>query len=111
MMVQIWHQQRKSPWIFTHIDDATVLKADAESVLECMGSVEAKADGLLIEDVLEEAWRKTQNFDYPWSDPPCRSTSVGDVLAIGEDKWFVAACGFTKVPRTVQTELKLEIAL
>lgn len=111
MMVQIWHQQRTSPWIFAHIDDETVLKAEAESLLEYKGDVEVKTNSLLVEDCLEEAWRKTQNFDYPWSDPPCRSTSVGDVLSIGDDRWFVAACGFTKIPRHVQTELKLEVAL
>lgn len=111
MFVEIWHQQSKSPWIFVHIDNETVLKAEAESVLECVTEVEVKADSLLIEDALEEAWRKTQNFDYPWCDPPCRSTSVGDLMVIGEDKWFVAAFGFTKVPRHVQTELKLEVAI
>jgi len=48
-----------------------------------------------VEQELEETFRESQNIDYSWrSIGPCRSTSVGDVIRVGEDYWIVAPVGF-----------------
>lgn len=45
--------------------------------------------------VLENIFRVTQNIDEPWSKDRHRSTSVGDIVRIGDDKlYIVASCGF-----------------
>ena len=107
MIVQIWHQDGDNPWLFRNVDESNVLKALSESELTLVAEIDVKAD--TIENVLDQAWVATQNFDKPWNSPPCRSSSVGDLFGIGESKWFVSSVGFTKVPRHVQTELPLEV--
>ena len=52
---------------------------------------------------LAEVFRLTNHIDYAWtenagarlcSNGPVRSTSVGDVITLGEDAWLVTGSGF-----------------
>lgn len=56
-----------------------------------------------VELLLNRCYRETQNIEAPWNNhKPCRSTSVGDIIAIfpdGQDMelYIVASVGFDKL--------------
>lgn len=44
---------------------------------------------------LEYIYASSQNIDSDWRpDSPTRSTSVGDIVKVGEQLYIVASCGF-----------------
>jgi hypothetical protein len=57
------------------------------------------------EACLDHAYAMTQNISQSWARntgvrcrlEPCRSTSVGDMLVFGEERWVVARFGFTQL--------------
>jgi hypothetical protein len=55
---------------------------------------ERKYAGWVRATSLEEAFRKSQNTDKPWFINNCRSTSVGDVIQDGKDRYLVCGSGF-----------------
>jgi hypothetical protein len=55
-------------------------------------------DAATTTDALEAAFAHSQNVDGPWGASPCRSTSVGDILRIGDDLHIVAGVGFDRLP-------------
>lgn len=57
---------------------------------EYVGFVEANS--------LEMAYQKSQNHEWPWNTTnPCRSTSVGDVIALNDEYYMVSSIGFKKL--------------
>jgi hypothetical protein len=51
-----------------------------------------------VDEQLEQIFFETQNLDEPWHPRIAhRSTSVGDVVKVGDDFWVVASIGFTKL--------------
>ena len=58
---------------------------------------------------LGQAWQYTNHIDRAWWDnpgvtrvgPPCRSTSVGDVLVVGDQAFRVDGVGWSKVSHPV----------
>lgn len=49
-----------------------------------------------VEDQLEQIFYETQNLDEAWN-PPNRSTSVGDIIRIGDKFWTVASVGWRRL--------------
>lgn len=48
-----------------------------------------------LEDQLQTVFHKSQNLEESWrGEIECRSTSVGDVIKVGNQYWIVAARGF-----------------
>lgn len=60
---------------------------------------------LPIGDILGIAYEKTNSIDWHWAEnegiectkESMRSTSVGDVILVGDNSYFVADIGFTKI--------------
>lgn len=50
-----------------------------------------------LDSQLERIFDETQNLDKAWN-PPNRSTSVGDIVRVGEEFWVVASVGYRKLP-------------
>lgn len=58
-----------------------------------------KAVGELIDRSLTSIFASTQNNVSAWRPAnPTRSTSVGDIIKVGEELYIVASCGFDKLP-------------
>lgn len=54
-----------------------------------------KLVGIVKADSLNDAFKKSQNFDDHWNpENPCRSTSVGDVIQFDNESYIVAGMGF-----------------
>ena len=61
-----------------------------------------------ISDILAEAWRLTNTIDEPWFknqnisvaekyQNSCRSSSIGDIIVIGNDTYIIDTIGFISI--------------
>jgi hypothetical protein len=94
---QVYHYAGDDPrhWFTVQADHITVRRADYVKVAE----VEAEH--------LDEVFRLTNTIDYDWQEnehvtatrpgQPERSTSVGDVIVLGDHAWIVDSAGFSEV--------------
>lgn len=88
MNIELYH--RKEP------DFRARMEPFEPEKFELVTTLDVHSDG---EEGLEEAYRRTQNIDSAWRpQQPCRSTSVGDVMASGGKFYVVASFGFEELP-------------
>jgi hypothetical protein len=94
---EVYHYIGDDPrhWFTVQADQITVRRADYVKVAE----VEAQT--------LDEAYFLTNTIDHDWQEndhvtaarpgQPERSTSVGDVIVLGDHAWMVDSAGFSEV--------------
>ena len=97
--IQIWHCKKptfccadKNPVEYNNIPELYEHVSDVTTVIKDLNSA------------LESAYEISQNIDTAWREPPCRSTSVGDLMIVmdttcnvGTDVYEVNSFGFIKL--------------
>ncbi len=94
---EVYHYIGDDPrsWFTVQADQITVKRADYVKVAVVQG------------ENLDEVFRLTNTIDYDWQEnehvtparpgQPERSTSVGDVIVLGDQAWMVDSAGFSEV--------------
>lgn len=93
--------------MFRVIPSHEVKMADYERVatMDFVAACNVFKDEIAVIAALEHVYEKTNSIDHHWSENPevmtvienCRSTSVGDIIALDGVKYMVASFGFSKL--------------
>ena len=73
---------------------ATVAFVEVEKALPVRKKLEI---AFVKTNTINEAWWRNDSVTYIGPGPTCRSTSVGDMVLVGKDKYLCDATGWTKI--------------